>query len=230
MMKKTTLVLALFALTLAPLQAQTQTQTQAQAQDTGKQSWRKTGGHWERPNSITLTTSLFGATAYNGMAAPTFPVFNLEYDRMVYGNWSVSATGFYAKVGGDRATDTYTMRENFVFAGAKVNYNLPLLRNWLYLRTGIGAGVGIHDATDLSMGWPTDPPTPEPSPQKWVKAHGMVDMWLVFRATRWLELRVSPLLVSPSQFIFGSKFDAPHYNTTYFYWNPLGTLGLNVRF
>ncbi len=202
----------------------------AQAQEATERSWRKSDGHWERPNSITFTTSLFGFSAYNAQAMPIFPVFNLEYDRMVYRNWSVSATGFYAKLSGSLATDTYTMRENFLFAGAKVNYNLPVVRNWLYFRTGIGVGVGIHDATEYFMGWPTTPPTPEPALESYAKIHGMVDMYLVFRATRWMEIRVSPLLLTPSQFLFGSKFDAPYYNTTYFYWNPMGTLGLSVRF
>ncbi len=199
--------------------------SQGRAQDTGNYSWRKSDDHWARKNSITLTTSAFGMTAYNGVA---FPVFNLEYDRIIYRNVSVGAMGFYAKVRGGWTTDTYTMEENFFFAGAKVNYNLPIVRNLLYFRTGIGVGVGVHEPTDYNMGWTTTPP---PSGlESCVKMHGIVDMYLVFRATRWLEFRVSPLLLSPSQFIFGSKFDAPYYNTTYFYWNPLGTLGLSVRF
>ncbi len=198
-----------------------------QSQDTAEPTWRKSAPHWVRPNSLTLTTSLFGFSAYNAQAMPIFPVFNLEYDRIIYRNLSVSATGFYAKLSGSRATDTYTVNENFLFAGAKINYNLPLLRNWLYLRTGIGSGVGIHDINDFFI---VETQTPEPSPRRWVKAHAMVDMYLVFRATRWLELRVSPLLLTPSQFLFGSKFDTPYYNSTYFYWNPSGTLGLSVRF
>lgn len=205
-MKKPILLFGLALLVLAPLSGQ--------AQDTKRSTWRKTDDHWIRKNSITLTTSLFGANAYNGMASPLFPVFNLEYDRMLYDNVSVSATGFFAKIDGDRATDTYTMKEDFFFAGAKVNYNLPVVRNWLYFRTGIGVGVGSH----------------ETALDNYVKMHGMVDMYMVFRATRWLELRVSPLLLSPSQFIFGSKFNAPYSNTSYFYWNPLGTLGLSARF
>ncbi len=216
-MKRGLILSGLTLLLLVPLNGR--------AQDTVGRTWRKSDPHWVRPNSITLTTSTFGMTAYNGMA---FPVFNLEYDHMFYRNISASAIVFYAKTGGGWTTDTYTMEENFFFAGAKVNYNLPIVRNWLYFRTGIGVGVGIHEATNYSMGWTTTPP---PSAlDSYVKMHGMVDMYVVFRATRWLELRVSPLLLTPSQFIFGSKFDTPYNNTTYFYWNPLGTLGLSVRF
>ncbi len=215
-------LLSLFGLTLLFLVPLT-----GQAQDMAERTWRKSDPNWARPNSITFTTSLFGFSAYNAQAGPIFPVFNLEYDRIVYRNLSISATGFYAKLDGSLATDTYTMRENFLFAGAKVNYNLPIIRNWLYLRTGIGVGIGIHDANDFFMG---ETPTSEPPLHKWVKGHMMVDMYLVFRATRWLELKASPLLLSPSQFLFGSRFDAPDYNSTYFYWNPMGTLGLSVRF
>lgn len=119
------------------------------------------------------------------------------------------------------------MEENFAFVGAKINYNLPLVRNLLYLRAGIGAGVGFHKTTDYFMG---DTPLPAPPLDKFVKSHGMIDLYLTFRVSKMMELRVSPLIVSPSQMIFGSKFDVPYENTSYIYWNPLGTLGITVRF
>jgi hypothetical protein len=197
------------------------------AQESPQSHWRRTDDDWSRKNSITFTTSLFGFTGYNAQAAPVSPVFNLEYDRMVYRNLSVSVISLYARIKGSLATDTYTMKEDFYFAGAKINYNLPVIHNWLYFRTGIGAGAGIHDVTDYFMG---EAPASEPSLERRVKAHAIVDMHLVFRATRWLEFRVSPLLVTPTQFIVGSKFNAPYNDKTYFYWNPLGTLGVSARF
>lgn len=201
----------------------------AAAQETAKTSWRKSEDNWARKNSVTLTTSLFGFTNYNADACPLLPVFNIEYDRAIGGNLSVSAMGFYAKLDGRLATDTYTMEEKFWFAGAKLNYNLPLLRNWLYLRTGVGAGVGIHrPIMDYDFLSTADAAT-RAQYKKRVVAHGVMDLYLVFRATRRLEFKVSPLLISPSQIVVGSKFNAPDNDKTYLYWNPFGTLGMSVR-
>jgi hypothetical protein len=201
-----------------------------QIQEPARSSWRKTTDHWARKNSLTFTTSFLGYSSYEAVAIlPEFPALNLEYDRIVYQNLSVSAIGLYAKLDSSMVDDAYEMHENFLFAGAKVNYNLPLVRNWLYLRAGIGAGVGVHEATGYVMGMTSRPVFP-PALDTYVKPHVMVDMYLVFRATRWLDLRFAPLLLSPSQFLFGSKFNAPYNNTTYFYWNPMGTLGVSVRF
>jgi hypothetical protein len=125
-------------------------------------------------------------------------------------------------------TDSYEMRENFAFAGAKVNYNLPLVRNWLYLRAGIGGGVGIHKATCIDMPYLTR--DAEPALDRYIKPHIMVDMYLIFRATRWLELRFAPLLKSSSLFLFGSKFNVPRNNKTYSFWDSEGMLGVTVRF
>jgi hypothetical protein len=196
-----------------------------QAQESAKSSWRKTGDHWARKNSLTFTASTFGFSGYNGLSIPTF---NLEYDRAVLGNMSVSATGIYSNFRYGASTDSYTMNEIFVFAGAKVNYNLPVVRNWLYFRAGLGAGVGVHKSTDVFGGELYRGPSI--ALDTYIKPHVMVDMYLVFRAARWLELRFAPLLISPSQFLFGSTFDKPYNNTTYFYLNAFGTLGVTVRF
>lgn len=176
----------------------------------------------ERKNSIAFNTSLFGFNSYNAHSTPLLPVFGLEYDRVVCGRWSVGVTGMYAKMRSRTATDTYTMRENFWFAGAKANYTLPVVRKWLLLRGGVGGGAGFHSPYSY------DGVSEKISGTK-VKPHAMVDLYMVFRPTRWLDLRISPLLIAPSQFIFGSRFDKPH-DETYFYWNPLGTLGVSVRF
>ncbi len=125
------------------------------------------------------------------------------------------------------------MTENFWFAGAKLNYNLPVVRNWLYLRIGLGVGTGFHDVTNYYLGGFQDPddyvPTPIPTPGLKVKPHIIVDMYWVFRATQWLDLKLAPLIISPSQLIFGSKFNAPHNNSTYLYFNCFN-LGATVRF
>jgi hypothetical protein len=204
-----------------------------QAQKVEKSNWRKNDDHWARPNSLTFTTSVLGWSSYEGVALlpKSLPVLNLEYDRIVYRNLSISAIGFYAKLDSSMVEDAYEMHENFVFAGAKVNYNLPLVRNWLYLRAGIGGGVGIHEAIGFTLGDIGYMPNP-PSPvyDTYIKPHIMVDMYLVLRATQWLELRFAPLILSASQFVFGSKFDTPYNNSTYYYRNPWGTLGVSIRF
>jgi hypothetical protein len=197
-----------------------------QAQDAVKSDWRKTGDHWARKNSLTFTISTFGFSSYNGWS---FPVYNFEYDRTVYRNLSISAIGLYTELKGSYKTDSYEMHENFAFAGVKVNYNLPLVRNLLYLRAGIGGGVGIHKATDILGGGLMYRP-PYIALDSFVKPHFMVDMYLVLRATRWLELRFAPLITSPSQFLFGSTFDVPYNKKTYFFGNYQGTLGVSIRF
>jgi hypothetical protein len=197
-----------------------------QAQKVEKSNWRKTADHWVRKNSLTFTVSTFGFSSYNGWS---FPVYNFEYDRTAYKNLSISVIGLYTEMNGRYRTDRYEMHENFLFAGVKVNYNLPLVRNVLYLRAGIGGGVGIHKATDI-QGAGTLYRSPYIALDPYVKPHVMVDMYLVLRATQWLELRFAPLLTSPSQFLFGSTFDVPYNKRTYFFANYEGTLGVSIRF
>lgn len=197
------------------------------AQEARKISWRKTDDHWVRKNSVTFSATTFGHSRYNGMGMPQY---NLEYDRHLPYNLSVGAIGLYAPLKWDAATDTYTMRESFWFAGAKVNYNLPVVRNWLYFRVGVGAGVGYHKVRGFDMGWPQTPPVSAPPAEDRVKPHFIVDAYWVFRAAKWLELRFAPGIISPSQFIVGSKLDAPYNDSVYYYWNMLGTLGVSVRF
>jgi hypothetical protein len=192
------------------------------AQDVRKPSWRKTDDGWTRKNSITLSTSVMNFSSYNAMSI--FPL-TIEYDRALRYNLSVSAIGIFAPLEGAAATDTHTVREHFWFAGAKANYNLPVVHNWLYLRIGLGMGVGYHIEPDEFSGgiWGK----PEPPVQRWVKPHFIVDMYWVFRAARWLELRFAPGFISPSQFIVGSKLDRSY---IYYYYNAMGTLGATVRF
>jgi hypothetical protein len=172
-------------------------------------------------NSLMLAASPFGVGNYNASGMPTVGV---EYDRMVYKHLSVSAMGFYVKMDGRAATDTYTMREEFWFAGAKANYNQPLWRNRLYLRAGAGGGVGVHRPIDYTMGELADIPALAPPYKNRVAAHAIVDIWLAYRPVWWLDVRVSPL-----QLVFGSKFNAPYNDRAYFYRSH-GTLGVGVRF
>lgn len=191
--------------------------------------WRKTGDHWARKNSITLSSYTLTQTSYNGGGFS----FGIEYDRAIVHNLSVSAIALCAPSQWSWATDSYTIHENFYFAGVKANYNLPVVRNWLYFRIGMGGGIGYHDLRSRSFGMidcregecPTMPPL-----ENVVKPHFMADMYWVLRAAKWLELRFAPLIVSPSQIIVGSKYDAPYYNSTFFYFNMFGALGISVRF
>lgn len=194
------------------------------AQTTGSVSWRKTEDSGARKNSVTVFGSVQGWGSYESWG---FGHAGLEYDRVLPLNFSVGAIGLYAPMNGNGIEDGYAQEEEFTFAGAKINYNLPVVRNWLYFRVGIGGGVGWHRVTGYQMGWPGGDPAP--AFDTYVKPHLMVDAYWVLRATRWLDLRFSPLLVSPSQFIVGGQFDAPYNNSTFFYFN-MGTLGATVRF
>ena len=194
------------------------------AQEANKPSWRKTNDNWEQKHSIVLTASILGVGGYNSFGL-FYPHFNLEYDRIAFHNVSFSAIALYAPMKFTFATDTYTQTENFYCIGAKVNYNLPVLRNWLYLRTGLGFGAGYHNIIDYSMVGTT----PEPSPKDIIKPHIIADVYWVFRATKRLELRFAPLIISPSQIIFGSKFNKPYNDMTFFYTG-MYTIGASLRF
>ncbi len=129
---------------------------------------------------------------------------------------------------GNGINDGYAQEEEFTFAGAKINYHLPVVRGWLYFRFGVGGGVGWHKVTGYEMGWNLNN-TPVPALDTYVKPHLMVDAYWVLRATRWLDLRFAPLILSPSQLIVGGKHNAPYNDSMFRYFN-MGTLGATVRF
>lgn len=109
------------------------------------------------------------------------------------------------------------------------------MRNWLYFRIGVGGGVGYHNLLNRSSGKMEDYSegcvlTPIHPLEDKVKAHFIADMYWVLRAAKWLEFRFAPLIVSPSQIIVGSRFDAPYYDSTFFHFNMFGALGIGVRF
>jgi hypothetical protein len=190
----------------------------ATAQSARNPTWRKTDEHWARKNSVTALGSLFGWNAYHSWGVGHI---GLEYDRFLRRGLSVSAIGLFAPMYGSG-------RESFSFAGAKANYSIPVVRNWLFFRVGIGGGIGWYRAVDFPEGvW--NEHTPRPAPGTYVKPHLMVDAYWVLRVTRRLDLRFSPLLYSPSQFIVGGRIEAPHIHTTFKYIN-WGTLGVTVRF
>lgn len=187
-------------------------------------SWRKTEDPGACKNSITAFGSVHGWGKYHSWG---FGHFGLEYDRALPHNLSVSAIGLYAPMNGNGIQDAYVQEETFTFAGAKINYNLPVVRNRLYFRVGVGGGVGWHKTTGYQMVYPN--PDHAPAFDTYVKPHLIVDAWLVLRVTRRLDLRFSPLIVSPSQLIVGGKFNAPYNNSLFRYFN-LGSLGATVRF
>jgi len=204
----------------------------ASAIDAGAQSgsWRKTDDGAARRNSVTVMGSVQGWGKYGSQG---FGHFGVEYDRALPYGLSVSATGLHAPMNHNTVMDGYVQEETFTFAGAKLNYNLPVVRNWLYFRVGLGGGVGWHKVTGYEMGY-MDPPPAEgrpsaPAHDTYVKPHLVVDAYWVLRATRWLDLRFSPLVISPSQLIVGGRFNAPYNDSTFRYFN-MGTLGATVRF
>jgi hypothetical protein len=189
--------------------------------------WRKSADHWAHKNSLTVTTSLLGYSRYRSMG---MFVSSAEYDRIVYRNLSVSAIGLYANLGGSLASDTYILRENFFFAGAKINYTLPLVQKLrLYYRVGFGGGVGIHKALDYDMG--EDTTHPAPALDTFTKFHFLVDTYWIFRPHPRVDVLFSlPILLSSSHILFGSTFNAPYNDMTFSFWKPLGMLGMSVRF
>ncbi|MDR0954160.1 MAG: hypothetical protein LBM20_02100 [Rikenellaceae bacterium] len=188
--------------------------------------WRKSANHWARKNSLIMKSSLLGVSSYRAMG---MFVSSAEYDRIVYRNLSVSAIGLYTNLGGSLASDTYILRENFFFAGAKINYTLPVSQKLrLYFRVGFGGGVGIHKVTDYDMG--ENATHPAPALNTSVKPHFLADAYWVFRATPRIDFLFSPYLFSPSQILFGSTFNAPYNDEIYSFWDQFGTLGMSVRF
>ena len=197
--------------------------TGANAQDG---SWRRSEEPSARKNSVTAFGSVQGWGKYHSWG---FGHFGLEYDRALPHNLSVGAIGIYAPMNGNMIDDGYAQEETFTFAGAKLNYNLPVVRGWLYFRIGVGGGVGWHKVTGYEMGWMEPPGIPAPALDTYVKPHLMVDAYWVFRATKWLDLRFAPLIISPSQLIIGGKHNAPYNDSAFRYFN-MGTLGATVRF
>jgi hypothetical protein len=196
------------------------------AQKTEKRAWRQSEEEWARKNSISVNLSLVGPTNYGGMAILPLTV---EYDHIISTDKNLSVSGIgIGSIGGESiATDIYKMRENFFFVGAKLNKNWPVVRNRIYFRAGIGAGMGIHHVTEYVMGMGSE--ASAPPLETHVKPHAMIDAYWVFRVSPKTELRFAPLFISPSQFIVGSKFDEPYNNSVYFYTN-VATFGMNFRF
>jgi hypothetical protein len=169
--------------------------------------------------TITFTPSLFGMGSYYNFSI--FPS-TLEYDRQLGHNFSVSLMGLSSGAnifaGDSWEDDLYVHDKRFVFAGAKLNYNLPVARKWLLFRAGIGGGVGWHHTVLYENGRPN---TTQP--------HFIVDAWWVIRAGRRVELRFAPLLVSPSQLLGGSTFGLPGEGIR-FTWLNYMPVGVGLRF
>ncbi len=202
------------------------------AQVSENASWRKTEGHQVRKNSIMFSSSLITMTLGGYNSVSILANFHIEYDRALCRNLSVSGVGLYADLtNGGFGPDVFSVHEHFWFAGVKINYNLPVVRNWLYFRVGLGAGAGIHSITDYDMGffWEPDSRPLPPPPGIRLKVHMVVDAYWVFRVAHGFDLRFAPLLVLPSYLVFGSKLNVPYNYNTYKYYN-FFTLGATVRF
>ena len=177
-------------------------------------------------NTLTFAPSLFGIGSNEGASLATA---GFEFDRVLRDKFSVSAMWFHSGyawhlMGGlDDDYDRY-----FHFAGAKLNYTIPVSRRWLLFRVGLGAGVSRHyeELSDHYMSQHRVVKLVEASPK--YKFHVIADAWWVVRAGRRVEFRFAPLLVSPSQLLVGSTLDDPE--KTPFAWCNFMTLGLGVRF
>lgn len=186
-------------------------------------SWRQTENPWESRNSIIFVWNGFSGTSYN--ASGYFESFSLEYDRFISDRFSLSLTGHYNHLPGRLATDTHTVAENYTLIAAKANYSLPIVGNWLYLRGGVGIGAGIHDITGVSWGWHApegyeDVDTETMRGTK-VRPELIVDLNIVFRVSRHIDILLSPLIITPSRLIFGpagfnEPYDSPYLNIDFF--------------
>ncbi len=189
---------------------------------------------WEKKNMISFDLSAVSASAYAGVGI--LPV-TIEYDHVVGRNFSVGAMGHYASYPATIVTDSYEIHEHFAMLGAKASYSLPIVRGKLYLKFGLGVGVGYHDIFDVSLGW-VDQEYYErygwvydklTSQGVW-RLHLLADIHWIVRIKKRHELKLSPLPIAPSRFIFAPKgFDEPHVSP-YFTYNLGITAGYGYRF
>ncbi len=175
-------------------------------------SWRKSEAPPARKHSITAHFSpLVLFDSGDGLGA-----IGLEYDRALPHNLSVGAVGLYAPLYKTRRYDG-----TYWFASVRAGYTLPVIRGWLYFRVGAGIGIGVQP------GYFTQGDTPEVFYIRTrVDPHMIIDANWVLRVSRRVDLRFSPLVVYPSQYIFGLG-SSPYSRFEYINMFPVGA---TVRF
>ncbi len=162
-----------------------------------------------------------------GNKARSFAAVGLEYDRVLRARWSVGAVGLYAPIchAGERA-GAWDRDGAFVFVGARASYTLPVVRGWLYFRLGAGGGIGVqHRHESAHRG-----DVPAPDHDTHIMPHLLIDGNWVLRVSRAVDLRFSPLVVYPSQYIFGLGSSLHRTSDTKFEYANFFPLGVTVRF
>ena len=187
-------------------------------------SWRKAEDPAAFKHSLTAN---FSAMGFFGNEARSFGAIGLEYDRALRRNWSVGAVGLYAPIchQGTKAGE-WPKDGAFWFAGARAGYTLPVVRGWLYFRVGAGGGIGVQHRHE-SAPWGE---VPAPTNDTRIMPHLMVDGNWVVRVSRRVDLRFSPLVIYPAQYIFGLGASLHRSGDTKFEYANMFPVGATVRF
>ncbi len=190
------------------------------ARDPGKVPLRDLDdGYWERKNLISAGTSLLSMNGYPSSVG-IFPV-TIGYDRRIVAGFTLGVTAHYANHLITFVTDSYEVYEHMAFFGAKAGYDIPIVRNRLYLRVGLGAGMTYHHIINRSWGMMDYPPGEDPRPagplKDMTRFAVSADLHWVFRVTRSMELMLAPLIFSPSQIIISpgeweKTIEGPYWN------------------
>ncbi len=187
-------------------------------------SWRKTEDPAAFKHSITIN---FSAMGFFGNEARSFGAIGLEYDRVLPRRWSVGAVGLYAPIchEGQKAGE-WPKDGAFWFAGARASYTLPVVRGWLYFRVGAGAGIGVQHRNESA--WQGEVPVAVSDIR--IMPHLIVDGNWILRVSRRVDLRFSPLIVYPTQYIFGLGSSLHRSGGTKFEYANMFPFGATVRF
>lgn len=195
--------------------------------------WRHREPEWTSRNSIAARTSLLYFTSYD--TAIPLPVY-VEFDRFFRDRWSWSALLHFSHFGipdSDRDNLQLSLCAASVSLSGKVNYTVPLIKNILYLR--IGAGLGLSYFYDARSSWglfikdEQNGITAGPVTDK-LRPTFVFDMLFIIRASRWLDVTISPLLFLPSTLIytpwpFNEPLNDKHYSAI-----DILSIGIRVRF
>lgn len=194
------------------------------AQNPKDRSWRSgDDGFWERKNLLSVGIANISGNGFDFGFGP----LTIAYDRRTGSGITVGGMFHVARNFFTFTFDGYQIGEASLFAMARVGYDLKVARR-LYLRFGLGAGVGLHEIYDISHGDVGSPPPPPDLPHLQTLPHLMADIHWVWRVGRHTELAFAPLVISPSQIIF-SPWDNEYFPAGYYGFNIL-PVRLGVRF
>lgn len=143
-----------------------------------------------------------GGSFFGSNTSYSFIFASIDYSKSIKGNtyWGVSYFhGFrcyntdYSKSDG---INEGTGKNIATFSGMLYHY-FPLIKNRLYLRGGVGLGAGYH------YGYKTGFAHSDVKDQ--VLPYITVELQAVIRLNNGIEIKLSPLLVSPSRFMYSLK-------------------------